>query len=58
MSQACCQRHLRALMESYSSLLAPGGWLVTAEPGASDNCWSQFGLRMTKPWPGVYKLTL
>ena len=71
-SHACCQRHLRALMENYASLLAPTGWLATAEPGvdgaAADDCWSlsemdlvclagQFGFYVIKAWPGIYKLT-
>ncbi len=71
-SHACCQWHLRALLENYSSLLAPTGWLATAEQGldsaASDNCWrlsetdlvclaGQFGLCVTKAWFGIYKVT-
>jgi len=71
-STACCRRHLLMLMENYSSLLAPGGWLATAEPGidgaASNNLWKlsatdlamladQFGLAVSKAGLGVYKLT-
>jgi len=70
-SHACCQRHLRALLETYSSLLAPSGWLATAEQGLegppSGDSWNvsdadlaclagQFSLCVTKADCGIYSL--
>jgi hypothetical protein len=72
MSDACCQRHLRTLLENYSSVLAPAGWLATVEPGldgaARDNRWrltetdlsgiaGQCGLRVAKAGACIYKVT-
>jgi glycosyltransferase involved in cell wall biosynthesis len=71
-SYACCQFHLKALMENYSKLLAPSGWLLTIQQGmdwsATDSCWKlseadlaclagQFGFAVTKTGYGVYTLT-
>jgi glycosyltransferase involved in cell wall biosynthesis len=70
-SYACCQFHLKALMENYSNLLAPSGWLLTTQQGmewsATDSCWKlsdadlaclagQFDLAVTKAGYGVYTL--
>ena len=70
-SYACCQRHLKTLMENYSKLLAPAGRLLTTQWGmdwsASDSCWklsdadlaflaSEYGLCVTKTGYGVYTL--
>lgn len=70
-SHACCERHLRTLMENYASLLSPAGWLLTVEPGldsaASDNSCeltepdlavlaAQFSLYVSKAGPGIYKV--
>ena len=71
-SHACCQQHTRALMQTYSCLLASGGWLVTVDPGSAfsaiDSCWKlteadlaclavQFKLRVRKAGCGVYSFT-
>lgn len=67
-SHACCHRHLRTLIENYTSLLRSTGWLVTAERGlrfpATGNGWNlsdadlayhagEFGLCVTKASCGV-----
>lgn len=70
-SYACCQLHLKGLMETYSYLLAPAGGLLTTQQGmdwpATDICWKlseadlaclagQCGLCVTKTGYGVYTL--
>jgi N-terminal domain of galactosyltransferase len=67
----CCQRHLMALMENYSCVLAPTGSLVTAEHGIdgspTDSCCKlseadleslaeQFNLCVTRAGCGVFSL--
>jgi hypothetical protein len=70
-SYACCQYHLNKLMEDYSSLLGPTGWLVTTQQGmecsASSKYWrlseadlaclgGDVGLCVAKTAYGVYTL--
>lgn len=61
-SDACCQRHLTALMENYSSVLAPTGSLVTAAHGNQlseanlENLADQFNLCVRKVGCGVFAL--
>jgi glycosyltransferase involved in cell wall biosynthesis len=66
MSDPCCLYHLKALLENYSSLLAPAGRLITIKQGPGLQlseidfaCLANgFGFDMTKSGCGVYTLKL
>ncbi|MBV9761967.1 MAG: glycosyltransferase family 2 protein [Acidobacteriaceae bacterium] len=70
-SFACCQLHLKTVIDNYASLLLPGGSALTIQTGmdwsATDPCWrltgsdlarlaGDVGLTVTKSRHGVYAL--